>query len=74
MIIRASTDEHALLLMADSSYMDPVGANTQHLQTSSDGNYAPDDALMWQLFNSQVSLEWFESDPFSYKPPTAAVS
>ncbi|CAG8895942.1 unnamed protein product [Penicillium egyptiacum] len=63
----ASTDEHAHLLMAASPYMDSVaGGNPQQLQTPSDGSYAPDDALMWQLFNSQVSLEWFESDPFSY--------
>ncbi|OQE21471.1 hypothetical protein PENFLA_c014G03566 [Penicillium flavigenum] len=63
----ASTDQHAHVLMAGSPYMDPIaGANHQQLQTPSDGSYAPDDALMWQLFNSQVSLEWFESDPFSY--------
>lgn len=62
----ASTDEHAHLQMAGSSYMDSVAeANPQQLRISSDENYAHDDALMWQLFNSQVSLEWFESDPFS---------
>jgi hypothetical protein len=63
----ASTDEHAHVLINGSSCTDPVtGGNPQQWQTPSDGSYAPDDALMWQLFNSQVSLEWFESDPFSY--------
>jgi hypothetical protein len=63
----ASTDQHAHALIAGSPYMDSItGANPQQLQTPSDGSYAPDDALLWQLFNSQVSLEWFESDPFSY--------
>ncbi|KAJ5867686.1 hypothetical protein N7534_002239 [Penicillium rubens] len=63
----ASTDEHAHVLIDGSSCTDPVtGGNPQQWQTPSDGSYAPDDALMWQLFNSQVSLEWFESDPFSY--------
>ena len=62
----ASSDEHSHLLMLGSPYMNPVSeTNLQQLHTTSDGSYAPDDALMWQLFNSQISLEWFESDPFS---------
>lgn len=66
---QTSTNEHAHFFMAGSPYMDPLsGANPQQLQTPSDRSYAPapDDALMWQLFNSQLSLEWFESDPFCY--------
>ncbi|KAJ5360292.1 transcriptional regulator family: Fungal Specific TF [Penicillium concentricum] len=63
----ASTDEHGRLLMTGSPYMDPVaGANPQNLPTPTDGSYSADDAMMWQLFNSELSLEWFESDPFSY--------
>ncbi|KAF9250538.1 transcriptional regulator family: Fungal Specific TF [Penicillium roqueforti] len=62
-----ASDEHSHLLMSSSPYVDPVAeTNLQQLQTTSDGSYAPDDALMWQLFNSQISLEWFESNPFSY--------
>lgn len=62
-----ATHENAHLLMARSPYMDPdVGAYPQQLQTPSDVSYAPDDALMFQLFNSELSLEWFESDSFYY--------
>lgn len=61
----SSTNEHANLMMAGSPYMDITGAYPQQLQTPSDGSYAPDNSLMWQLFNSHVSLEWFD-DPFSY--------
>ncbi|CAI7626244.1 unnamed protein product [Penicillium glandicola] len=62
-----SADEHVHLVMAGSPYMDPVtGVDPQQLQTPSDGSYPSDDALMWQLFNSQLSLDWFEPDPFSY--------
>ncbi|CAI7593689.1 unnamed protein product [Penicillium crustosum] len=62
-----ATHENAHLLMARSPDMDPnAGAHPQQLQTPSDENYAPDDALMWQLFNSELSLEWFESDSFYY--------
>ncbi|KAJ5794629.1 transcriptional regulator family: Fungal Specific TF [Penicillium paradoxum] len=50
-----------------SYYMDPcMESNPQQLLTPSDGSYPPDDQLMWQLFNSQLSLEWFESNLYSY--------
>ncbi|KAJ5958683.1 transcriptional regulator family: Fungal Specific TF [Penicillium vulpinum] len=63
----ASADEYAPLTTASSPYMDSVtGANPQKLPTPNDGSYSPGDTLMWQLFNSELSLDWFESDPFSY--------
>lgn len=46
------------------SLVDPVGSFPQQSQTP-DGSFR-DDEMMWQLFNSQLSLEWFESDPFSF--------
>ncbi|OQE40043.1 hypothetical protein PENCOP_c006G00166 [Penicillium coprophilum] len=61
----ASLDENAHSLMNGSSYVDTLaGENPQNLPTPSDG-YVADDAMMWQLFTSELSLEWFESDPFS---------
>ncbi|CAG7991572.1 unnamed protein product [Penicillium salamii] len=42
--------------------MDPLGSYPQQLQTP-DGTFR-DDEMMWQLFNSQLSLEWFESASF----------
>lgn len=62
-----AADEHGHLLTDDSCYMDPtVQAYPQQLQTPSDGSYPPDEQLMWQLFNSQLSLDWFESNHFPY--------
>jgi hypothetical protein len=45
--------------------MEPAIDPNPQLQTPTGGSYPPDDELMWQLFNSQLSLEWFESDLFS---------
>lgn len=60
-----ATHENAQQEMDRSYYMDPVaGAYPPQLQTPSDESYAPDDALMSQLFNSELSLEWFEFDSF----------
>ena len=53
--------------LTGSPFVEPVvNSYTSQLQTPSDGSYRPDDEMMWQLFNSQLSLEWFESDPFSF--------
>jgi hypothetical protein len=53
--------------LTDSSFVDPAIEPYPHqLHTPSDGSFRPDDEMMWQLFNSQLSLEWFESDPFSF--------
>jgi hypothetical protein len=53
--------------LTDSSFEDPAIQSYHHqLQTPSDGSFRPDDEMMWQLFNSQLSLEWFESDSFSF--------
>ncbi|CAG7951033.1 unnamed protein product [Penicillium olsonii] len=43
-------------------FTDPTNSYPQQLQTP-DGSYR-DDEMMWQLFNSQLSLEWFESASF----------
>lgn len=53
--------------LADSPYLEPIVDPYHQLQTPSDGGYRPDDEMMWQLFNSQLSLEWFESGPFSFQ-------
>ncbi|KAJ5775471.1 transcriptional regulator family: Fungal Specific TF [Penicillium nucicola] len=48
-----------------SSCTESVIDPTPQLQLPTGGNYPSDDELMWQLFNSQLSLEWFESEMFS---------
>ncbi|KAJ5901520.1 transcriptional regulator family: Fungal Specific TF [Penicillium taxi] len=54
------------LVSAENSYMDPVvDLNLQQMQSLSDENYPMTDGLMQNLFNSQLSLEWLESDLFS---------
>lgn len=50
--------------VTDTSFVDPCDSYIQQLQTPED-SYR-DEQMMWQLFNSQLSLEWFESDPFSF--------
>jgi hypothetical protein len=48
-----------------SSYVEPAVDPNPQLQMPTGGSYPPGDELMWQLFNSQLSLDWFESDLFS---------
>ena len=43
-------------------FTDPTNSYPQQLNIP-DGSYR-DDEMMWQLFNSQLSLEWFESASF----------
>lgn len=47
-----------------SPFEDSVN-HLQQLQTPEE-SYR-DEEMMWQLFNSQLSLEWFESEPFSFQ-------
>jgi hypothetical protein len=66
------TDTHGDQPNISSLFMDgsscpqsTVDTNAQlQLQTPTGENYHPDDELMWQLFNSQLSLDFFESDMF----------
>lgn len=44
------------------SYADPVFDSNLPVQSSSGTTPASAEDLMWQLFNTQVSMEWFESD------------
>lgn len=50
--------------VTDTPFVDPGDSYIQQMQTPEE-SYR-DDQMMWQLFNSQLSLEWFESDPFSF--------
>ncbi|KAJ5679693.1 transcriptional regulator family: Fungal Specific TF, partial [Penicillium macrosclerotiorum] len=51
------------------SYMTPaVELNAQQTQPLGSTSQLHADELMWHLFNSQPSLEWFESDLTSFEP------
>ncbi|KAJ5350403.1 transcriptional regulator family: Fungal Specific TF [Penicillium brevicompactum] len=49
----------------ESPFGESGNLNSQQLQTPEE-SYR-DEEMMWQLFNSQLSLEWFESEPFSFQ-------
>lgn len=44
------------------SYADPVFDSNLPVQSSSGTTPASAEDLMWQLFNTQVSMDWFDSD------------
>lgn len=52
-----------------SSYANPVApALPQQIQSRGDQAYPPTDELMWHLWNSQLSMECFESDFIGLDP------
>ncbi|KAJ5173400.1 transcriptional regulator family: Fungal Specific TF [Penicillium capsulatum] len=44
------------------SYVDAVFDSNPSIQSSNDTSPASAENMMWQLFNTQVSMEWFDSD------------
>lgn len=44
---------------------DPAWNSNSQLRTPTDTTPASSEDLMWQLFNTQVSMEWFDSNLFA---------